>query len=215
MKKAATASAIACAMVLPTTAGAYELIGKKLELYGKAHVPLGAVDNGTHRELAIASNSSRLGFKGVTAISDELDALYQIESKIVFDEGGADFAGCNTFVGLGGGFGQVLVGNQDTPFKEVRSTFDMFDDTVADARNLLGVYSIGGGAIDIGNRRAKNSIQYLSPVFAGFSLNGLYSTAYDDQQTAEGLENIQFQPLQCERHLCHWRSHPAGRLRAR
>ncbi|KAB7623176.1 porin [Alkalilimnicola sp. S0819] len=192
MKKTAIAAAIAAVVALPSTAGAYEIIGKHLEVYGKAHVSVDFADNDRDSAVAIASNSSRLGFKGVTAVSDQLDVLYQIESKIVFDEGGANFAGRNTYVGLGGDFGKVLIGNQDTPFKGVRGTFDLFGDTVGDARNLLGVYAVGTAVSDIGNRRAKNSIQYLSPSIGGFAAKAMYSSSYNDTELPGGIEDNDF-----------------------
>ncbi|WP_178114726.1 porin [Pseudomonas saliphila] len=174
--------AVAAATLLPATANAYEILGKKLEIYGKAHVSADFVDNDTDSELAIASNSSRLGFKGTTPINDDLNALYQIESKIVFDEGGSNFAGRNTFVGVGGGFGKVLVGNNDTPHKNVRGDFDIFGDTVGDARNIM----------DQGNNRAKNSIMYATPSLNGLKAAAMYSTSYEDTQTDEGIEDNDF-----------------------
>ncbi|MCQ4250823.1 porin [Pseudomonas stutzeri] len=172
--------AIAAAVALPTTANAYEIIGKQLEIYGKAHVSADFVDNDTDSELAIASNSSRLGFKGVTEINPNLNAVYQIESKIIIDEGGDNFAGRNTFVGLAGDFGQVLVGNQDTPVKNVRNAFDLFGDTVGDARNIA----------DEANRRAKNSIQYVSPSMGGLVASAMYATSFEDFETEDGdIEN--------------------------
>lgn len=175
-------AAVAAAIMLPTTANAFEIIGKQLEIYGKAHVSADFVDNDTDSEVALASNSSRLGFKGVTPLTDNLNAIYQIESKIVFDEGGESFAGRNTFVGLGGDFGKVTFGNQDTPVKNVRGVFDMFGDSVGDARNVLGQ----------AHRRAKNSINYATPSFSGFGVNAMYSTSFDDDETAEGIENNDF-----------------------
>lgn len=180
MSRKVLALAVAAALTTPAVASAYEIVGKQLEIYGKAHVSADFVDNDTNSELAIASNSSRLGFKGVTAINDSLNALYQIESKIIFDEGGDNkFAGRNTFVGLGGAFGKVLVGNQDTPLKNVRGTFDLFGDTVGDARNVLNE----------ANFRAKNSIQYITPSLNGFTAQALYSTAYEDAEHPDGIEN--------------------------
>lgn len=175
-------AAVAAAILLPTTANAYEIIGKQLEIYGKAHVSMDFVDNDTDSEVALASNSSRLGFKGVTPLTDNLNAIYQIESKIIFDEGGDNFAGRNTFVGLGGDFGKVTFGNQDTPTKDVRGVFDMFGDSVGDARNVVGQ----------AHRRAKNSIKYSTPSFSGFGVNAMYSTAFEDAETGEGIEDNDF-----------------------
>jgi len=73
----------------------------------------------------------------------------------------------NSFVGLAGGFGTVLLGNHDTPLKLVGRAVDLFGDTLADSRNVMG-----GGS----DTRAKNVVAYISPSFSGFSFAGAYST---------------------------------------
>ena len=177
MKKSLVALAVAGVLTVSATANAMEVVGKSLEVYGKVHVSLDNVDNEVHKNTGLASNSSRLGFKGETALNDALKGIWQIESKIVYDNGGKSaFVGRNTFFGLKDGWGSLKVGYHDTPFKDVRGMFDMFGDTVGDARNLMGSSSsTSGNALDV---RADNVIMYNSPSTGGFAFNALYSTAY-------------------------------------
>jgi len=69
------------------------------------------------------SQSSRLGFKGTEDLGNGLKAWFQIENGLNVDGRqnamtGA-WAGRNSALGLEGGFGNVLVGNWDTPYKSV------------------------------------------------------------------------------------------------
>lgn len=177
MKIKLVALAVGAGLVLPGYAGAVQVIGDTLEIYGKAHISVDSVDADNTggqdaSNISIASNSSRLGFKGKMPMGS-LEGFYQIESKIVYDESGADFASRNTFLGLRGGMGSVLVGYRDTPFKDVRGKFDVFGDTVGDARNIMG--SISG--TDKFNVRARNALMWSSPSAGGFQANVMYSTA--------------------------------------
>jgi predicted porin len=73
----------------------------------------------------------------------------------------------DTFVGLGGGFGTVLLGKHDTPLKMVGRQFDQFGDRIGDLRNLT---SGNGDAVKMGwDLRPSNVIAYVSPAFGGFT----------------------------------------------
>ena len=75
--------------------------------------------------------------------------------------------GRNTFIGLKGDWGTVLLGKHDTPLKLVGRAVDLFGDTMADSRNVMG-----GGS----DTRANNVVAYISPSFSGFSFAAAYST---------------------------------------
>lgn len=183
MNRKIFALALAGAFSTPAAHSA-QLAGEALEIYGKIHVSADAVDNDTDSNLSIASNSSRLGFKGKVDLNDALGAFYKIESKVVFDESGSNLASRNTYIGLNGGWGSLLAGYRDTPLKDVRGKFDLFGDTVGDARSVLG----GDGAFD---KRAKNVLMYSLPDAGGFELDAMYSTAWDAQDV-EGLDDNDF-----------------------
>ncbi len=188
MKMKLVALAVTAGLAIPGYAGAVQVVGETLEIYGKAHVSIDAVDADNSlgedaSNTSIASNSSRLGFKGKMNMGS-LSGFYQIESKIVYDESGVEFATRNTFVGLKGGMGSLLVGYRDTPFKDVRGEFDVFGDTVGDARNIMG--SISGD--DKFNVRARNALMWTSPSAGGFQANAMYSTA-EASATEQGQDD--------------------------
>jgi predicted porin len=173
---------ICAAVVMPATASAYDIIGKKLEIYGKAHVSVDASDNdraspNDQSDTSISSNSTRLGFKGKHEINDNLALVYKIEQEIKFDEGSGTFATRNAYVGLKGGVGTLLVGQHDTPFKDVGGKWGMFGDTVADRRAILGASATNGNKV---NQRGKNSLLFISNFDAPVEVRAMYSTDASD-----------------------------------
>ncbi|MFO7704603.1 MAG: porin, partial [Halopseudomonas sp.] len=118
-------------------------------------------------DLGIASYGSRLGFKGSEDLGGGLKGIWQLESSINPDEQNGALTGRNSFLGLAGGFGTVLVGNHDTPLKLVGRKVDLFGDTIGDSRNVMG-----GGS----DTRAKNVVAYITPNLSGFSGAIAFST---------------------------------------
>ena len=134
-------------------------------------------------DMQISSNASRIGFKGAEDLGGGLTAIWQIESGINLDEQNGSFASRNSFVGLKGGWGTALIGNHDTPFKLVGRAVDLFGDTIADSRNLMGgnitSFKLADGTEISGatsDMRADNVIAYISPNWTGFSFAAAYST---------------------------------------
>jgi predicted porin len=78
----------------------------------------------------------------------------------------------NSYLGLAGGFGTVLMGSHDTPFKMFGRKFDVFGDTVADNRQLLNPL----GAVDA---RPENVLAYITPNFNGFGGAIAYVSSLD------------------------------------
>lgn len=162
--------------LIPLRTHAFEVVGKRLEIYGKANVSTEYQDSDTNRrrvpgtkgrttnggDFDVSSNSSRIGLKGVIPLgtTPALSALYQIELQVNLDRGGtgADFFNVrNTFVGMGTEYGDVLFGFYDTAFKLVGEDFTIWGDTAADRRNILGASPINGNRMDV---RYRNMIMY-------------------------------------------------------
>jgi predicted porin len=184
MKKSLIALAVAGVVSAPAFAAT-----ANVDVYGKVHASvsmfdetvdaavlpgaddiLGTADDVHQRgtnDLQFSSNASRIGFKGAEDLGGGLSAIWQIESGVNLDEGGDSFAGRNTFIGLKGGFGTALIGTHDTPLKLVGRAVDLFGDTMADSRNVLG----GGGDL-----RTKNTAAYISPSFSGLTFAAAYTT---------------------------------------
>jgi predicted porin len=189
------ALAVSAGVAMPGLASAVEVAGKALDIYGKAHLSLDAVSskqaNGSGgyddvNNLSISSNSSRLGFKGEMPVG-AVTGFYKIEAAITFDNGdGTSFSHRAAYAGVEDGFGSVLVGYRDTPLKDIRGMFDVFGDTVGDARNIFGSVS----ASNYADVRAKNAIMYTTPKMGGFAANVMYSTAWEGNDSNQnGQDN--------------------------
>jgi predicted porin len=169
MKKSLIALAVASAFAAP----AFAATGN-VDVYGKVRVSLSAVEG----EWGMADQASRIGFKGSEDLGGGLKALWQIESS--FNAAGETEnvdTDRNTFIGLSGGFGTVVVGRHDTPYKLAGSA-DLFGDTVADSQgSSTGV--IGRNSFDL---RVDTAIAYISPDFSGFhfAVATVTDNSYDD-----------------------------------
>lgn len=181
MMKKILAAAIVSAFAAPAFAAT-----ANVDVYGVLNFAVASIDSDTgteDRQLTLASQNSRIGFKGAEDLGGGLSAIWQIESTVFLDEAGGPFATRNTFVGLKGGFGSVLLGRHDTPVKMLRGKVDNFGDTLADSRNLLGANAVSGkSSYDL---RPDNTAMYISPNFGGMTLMAAY-TADSGLTTAPG-----------------------------
>lgn len=163
MKKTLCALAVGATILTPVMAAAADV-----KVYGRAHVSLDYLDDGKdYNEVALSSNSSRLGFKVDHKINEDLTAFAQIEQQINFSSGSDDsedsinFSTRDTYVGVKGNFGQVKVGRFDSPFKAARGPANFFGDQVGDLRNITRAYNHRF------DERNPNTIEYKTPKFGG------------------------------------------------
>lgn len=169
---------------LVTQASAMEVIDKKLEIYSKIHMSIDSVsaDNpaaNNNEGLSVSSNSSRLGFKGELP-AGAFKFVYQFEQELFLDEGTGALADRNTFAGLKGSFGRIIVGHHDTPFKDVASKWGIFGDSVGERRAILGAGFSNGNQM---NERAKNAIMYE---YKTKQIRFQLLTAVDPEDTSDG-----------------------------
>ena len=191
MKKSLIALAVAGALVAPVAMA-------DVTIYGQANVSYDMVNNGntaaaTAADVAnlafatapvagapydagsatkVSSNSSRIGFKGSEDLGGGTSAVWQIEQTVNMDGGAGTGLGTrNTFAGLSSeSMGTVILGQHDTPYKLATRGLDLFADTIADNRSLMG--QSAGGALGTGNVhdvRASDVVAYISPAMSGFS----------------------------------------------
>ncbi len=166
--------------------------------YGKADLSFDSINTGDGTTLAngsvttagvskrvVSSNVSRFGFKGTEDLGDDLSFIWQVEQQINIDDAARNtFASRNTFAGLKNeSLGTILFGINDTPYKVATRKLDVFGDSIADNRALLGApksataatagsgntgTSAFAGASNQGfELRPNNVLAYLSPAFAG------------------------------------------------
>ena len=139
--------------------------GKPITTGGQDFTGWGANQQGL---LQGAGPSNRVGVKGSEDLGNGLKAIYQLELGVNFGDnnipGGANggISIRNSFVGLAGGFGTVLLGRHDTPLKISTGKLDLFSDTMADYNGTVGFQDL----------RTDNTVAYISPSFSGFSFMG-------------------------------------------
>jgi predicted porin len=137
------------------------------------------------RRNRVTSNSSNIGFRGNEPLGSGLNGFFQIESAVNFDDGTSSgfWASRNSGVGLQGGWGQVTLGQWDSPYKNSTQRFDPFNDTsIAAYTGIMG----GTGTITGGqggssfaqrasfDRRVSNTVQYWTPSWNGLSARFAY-----------------------------------------
>ncbi len=166
------AIAIAAGMAAPVFADA--------TLYGQLHASFDVLDadGGVDSKTTVSSNSSRIGVKGSTDLSNGLKAIYKAEWGM--ETGGADgsqdykFKNRNQVIGVAGGFGAVLIGRHDTPMKIVGRKADLFwSAQLGQNRSLVNVKRDGVSGLDL---RANNVVAYQSPKMGGFQALAAYVT---------------------------------------
>jgi predicted porin len=173
MKKSLIALAVAGVVSAPAFAAT-----SNVDVYGTLRFSLDRVNSKTAGadQWSINDQTSRIGFKGSEDLGGGLKGVWQIEQQMnataaPLDNaqggvGDAAFGGSglrNTFVGLAGGFGTVVIGRHDTPYK-LGGSADLFGDTSADSqKNGSGI--IGRNGFD---NRVSGTIAYISPEWSGF-----------------------------------------------
>ena len=177
MNKKLLALAVAGAFVAPAAMADTS----NVVVYGVVNMSFDSVDGGSgtantaERRNRVSSNNSNLGFKGTEDLGNGLSAIWQFESAIAFDQqprndsGNGDASGTtgarNTYAGLSSKtMGALTLGNQESPMKTSISKLDMFGNTIADYRTLMGPQT-----------RGVNSVLYSSPSFNGFDVKAMYS----------------------------------------
>jgi len=156
-------------------------------------------DANTGNFTRVSSNSSYLGFKGAEALGNGLTAVFQFEGGVRTDGGSTGFNfDRDTFVGVGSGFGTVVLGQLTGPTRALGNALDVNVGAtgIGDNQALLGKlgnYLVATTANDgtptlgaacgksgtcasLFDTRWKNTIAYVSPSFYGASFTGAYVT---------------------------------------
>lgn len=149
-----------------------------------------------------ATNGSRIGFKGSENLGNGMTALFQYESEVKFDEGGALGTTRDSFVGISGDFGRVTLGNLSGPSRSMASTLDVNAGADGIGSNYAILGKVGGllagvkldatgsfsappvapsatrsgGTAGLFDNRFTNAIAYASPSFSGVQAIAQYAT---------------------------------------
>ncbi|GGQ30412.1 porin [Shewanella litoralis] len=172
MKKTLISASVASVLTLVS----FATLAEGPSFYGRLDLAVTNSDNGSTTQngkegTVLENNFSNLGVKGSEKISDGVEILYQMEFQVenttqTKDSSGDEvtFKSRNTFLGLKTNAGTVLVGRNDTVFKQSEGGIDLFGNFNADIDRLIG-----------GQDRKADGIWYYSPVIGGLvTLNATY-----------------------------------------
>ncbi|QTH65147.1 porin [Psychrosphaera ytuae] len=170
MLKTLVAASVLSAMAAPVMADT--------TVYGKVNVTVQSSDDGSESITELKSNNSRLGVKGSQKLDGGLEVVYKYELQVdVSDESGEkNLKSRNQYVGLKGAFGEVLIGRNDTMFKQSQGKFDLFSDLEGDIKVLWK-----------GENRMSDSISYKTPSINGFQGGISYILDEDADDAATSL----------------------------
>jgi predicted porin len=158
MNKKILAVAVAAAFAVPAIAAA------DTTLYGQVNFEVQSLDG----DIDTGSYGSRIGVKGSEDLGGGLKGIWQVEGSITLAESSDANWNRNTFVGLNGGFGTVLGGRYDHPYKIASLPFRNFGDTLVDS--TAGSGSKGGNFRAQSFLRSSGVVAYVSPNMSGFQV---------------------------------------------
>ncbi|MCF1428209.1 MAG: porin, partial [Shewanella sp.] len=152
------------------------------DFYGRLDLSVTHADNGYTTQngkdgTVLEDNFSHLGVKGTQNIADGFDVIYQMEFEVenVLNDKESNnnpFKARNTFLVLKTNAGTVLVGKNDTVFKQSEGGFDLFGNSNADIDRLVA-----------GQTRSGDGVWYYSPKIADLlTVNATYLMA-DNYET--------------------------------
>lgn len=175
--KPAAPTVAATAVPAPESGLSTTIGGAVMTLYGFVDVSADAVRGGDQKLQQVSSNLSYVGVRAKKPLGTTgLAAIAQIEtlaniSGTPTETGG--LASRNSFVGLQGAFGTIMLGKNDTPYKRATASMDPFASSVGDYNSIMG--NTGGDLRAEFDARLPHAIFYDSPVIGGFSVNALLS----------------------------------------
>lgn len=212
------------ALAIASLSGAAFADASNVTIYGVADGSFdvinvsGGTGADTPRFSRVSSNGSHIGLKGKENLGNGLSAIFQFESDAKFDNGGSLNTGRDSFVGLTGNFGTVVLGTLTAPTRALAARLDVntgegISSNTAVLGKLGGALSYGNelkGLITSGNlssiantnlngrsndttsifdSRHKNSIAYVSPSFSGFQATAAYMANENKNEGAIGPNN--------------------------
>jgi predicted porin len=162
------------------------------------HADQGDAGPGVSRTNAdfLQTPGSEIGFKGEEKLGGGLSAWFQCASTADVRGGATTSAWCNrnSALGLKGGFGNVFIGNWDTPFKRTISPAQVGanDTGIWGSGFLIGSNStttaVGAGRL-IFKRRQNNLITYETPTFSGFKVMAAFTSSQPSTATLSAATN--------------------------
>jgi predicted porin len=185
MKKNILAIAIASAVATPVA------FANAPTVYGQFNM---AVEFKNEEGNNVVHRNSRVGIKGSEDLGNGLKAVYQAEGTLANSGRNGAWSNTfafdrNTFAGLAGGFGTVVMGRHDTPLRMIQPN-DGFADSLL-AGNNRSAFN-GQDRTMSGEDRLDNVLAYISPSFGGvqFAVAGSSATSGAKRTAGTPAEQI-------------------------
>lgn len=176
MKKSLTAMAVAAVLVTPMVASA----DGDMTVYGRGHVALQGVNDGTDTVVGVDSTSAKGNAVGVKGGVDtnlmDFKAIYQFEIGLNGEKnaGKGEYFQRDTWVGVNSkSLGKVTMGTVTTHYKQTAKQVDPLFLTGVEARGDLAMHSGLAGGLGEQAGRATDTIRYDIPAV----VPGLKATA--------------------------------------
>src|SRR5688572_12142942 len=201
MQKKVIALAVAGVLGAPAIALAQT---STVQVFGRMYVEYSYADQGQYPIATVPggfaerSNADfiqtpgiEIGFKGEEKLGGGLSAWFQcISTADPRGVNGDGFCQRNSALGLKGGFGNVFIGNWDTPFKRTISPTNVGgnDTGIWGTAFLLtgnSTTTAVGGSRTAFKRRQTNSINYDSPNFGGFQVMAMFTAAQSSTSSTD------------------------------
>ncbi len=156
------------------------------------------------RRTRMTVGTSNWGFRGYEKLGTDLKLVWQLESGFQIDQNtGPGLGARDSKVGLRNRFGELFIGQWDTPYKYISLPVNplragyVFDRTAITGNPGFGVGNtttqftrINGKPDASFDRRQGNSIQYWSPNLGGFTFRADYSVNEGKGPVAAGGPNV-------------------------
>ncbi|MEJ6004007.1 porin [Paucibacter sp. AS339] len=178
-------ASLACALfgLLLATAHAESTGG--LSIYGFLKADLEQVDVSGPGAAAlgplrrVSNNLSVLGFRASEGLGEDLSVWAQIETNVKVDTGEGPWGGRNTGIGLRGRWGEVLLGQWETPLRFVSVyAVDPFTASIFASNSIMGngfVTAANAVTPSSFDRRQPNLLQLSSPATGAFTAKLAYA----------------------------------------
>lgn len=183
MKKNILAIAIASAVATPVA------FANAPTVYGQFNM---AVEFKNEEGNNVVHRNSRVGIKGSEDLGNGLKAVYQAEGTLANSGRNGNWSNDfqfdrNTFAGIAGGFGTVVMGRHDTPLRMIQPN-DGFADSLLAGNNRSSFTGLSSSGED----RLDNVLAYISPSFGGvqFAIAGSSATSGSKTNTTNPTTGI-------------------------
>lgn len=159
------------------------VLAAEYSVYGKAEVQIAKTDTGVMRYAdegtQIDAPFSRIGIKGQHTLNEYVSAVFKYEVQVKgfeHDDTNEPFAARNTYLGLKGAFGEIVVGRNDTRFKYSEGKLDNFNETQADIAQVIA-----------GQDRLGDTITYTSNYWHNAQFSFTYAPKDDNKDNQAGF----------------------------